>query len=114
MKVRGGFEQCCNAQAAVGVSSMLIVGRHVTDQANDKQQLVPALAVISPVVGRVDNALVDRGCFSEAAVRTVETGDQGPTVCAAMKRQSHGRSIVRLDHPHLQLHQHLHRWSGVE
>jgi hypothetical protein len=40
MKMRGGFEQCHNAQAAVEVSSMLIVGEHVTDQANDKQQLV--------------------------------------------------------------------------
>jgi len=97
MKMRGGFEQCYNAQAAVEVSSMLIVGQHVTDQANDKQQLVPTLAVISPVIGQVGNALVDSGYFSEAAVRTVESGDQSPTVYAAMGRQRHGRSIAQLE-----------------
>lgn len=97
MKMRGGFEQCHNAQSAVEVSGMLIVGEHVTDQANDKQQLVPTLAVISPVISQVGNALVDSGYFSEAAVQTVETGDQSPTVCAAMKRQSHGRSIAQLE-----------------
>jgi hypothetical protein len=43
MKMRGGFEQCYNAQAAVEVDSMLIVGQHVTEQANDKQQLAPVL-----------------------------------------------------------------------
>lgn len=97
MKMRGGFEQCYNAQAAVEVSSMLIVGQHVTDQANDKQQLVPTLAVICPVIGQVGNALVDSGYFSEAAVQTVETGDQSLTVYAAMKRQSHGRSVAQLE-----------------
>lgn len=46
MKVRGGFEQSYNAQAAVDTATMLIVGQHITDQANDKQQLLPTLAVI--------------------------------------------------------------------
>lgn len=63
----------------------------------DKQQLVPTLAVISPLIGQVGNALVDSGYFSEAAVQTVDTGDQSPTVYAAMKRQSHGRSIAQLE-----------------
>jgi hypothetical protein len=61
MKMRGCFEQNYNARAAGEVDSMLIVGQHVTDQANDKQQLVPPLAVISPVIGQVGNALVDSG-----------------------------------------------------
>jgi transposase len=97
MKMRGGFEQCYNAQAAVEVSSMLIVGQHVTEQANDKQQLVPTLAVISPVIGQVSNVLVDSGYYSADAIQTVETDEQSPTVYAAMKRQSHGRSIAQLE-----------------
>ena len=40
MKVRGSFEQSYNAQAAVEVATMFIVGQHVTDQANDKQKLL--------------------------------------------------------------------------
>jgi transposase len=97
MKMRGGFEQCYNAQAAVEVTTMLVVGQHVTDQANDKQQLVPTLAVVSPVIGQVTNALVDSGYYSENAVLTTEAGDQAPTVYAAMKRQSHGRSVAQLE-----------------
>jgi transposase len=97
MKVRGGFEQSYNAQAAVEVTTMLIVGEHVTDQANDKQQLVPTLAVVSPVIQQVDNVLVDSGYYSENAVQTVESEDPTTTVYAAMKRQSHGRSVEQLE-----------------
>jgi transposase len=97
MKVRGGFEQSYNAQAAVEVGTMLIVGEHVTHQANDKQQLVPTLAVISPVIGQVSKVLVDSGYYSENATLRVETADPATTVYAAMKRQSHGRSIAQLE-----------------
>ena len=97
MKVRGGFEQSYNAQAAVEVTKMLIVGQHITDQANDKQQLIPNLAALSPVIGQVSKALVDTGYFSQAAVLTAETGDHPPTIYAAMARQSHGRSVAQLE-----------------
>ena len=97
MKVRGGYEQSYNAQAAVEVTTLLIVGAHVTDQANDKQQLVPTLAVVSPVIPQVANALVDSGYYSENAVQTVESAGQPVTVYAAMKRQTHGRSIAQLE-----------------
>ena len=97
MKVRGGYEQSYNAQAAVEVTTMLIVGAHVTDQANDKQQLIPTLAVISPVIPQVTNVLVDSGYYSENAVLTVESAVHPTTIYAAMKRQSHGRSIAQLE-----------------
>ena len=96
MKVRGGFEQSYNAQAAVEVTTMLVVGQHVTDQANDKQQLIPNLAALSPVIGPVSKALVDTGYFSQAAALTAETGDHAPTIYAAMARQNHGRSVAQL------------------
>ena len=97
MKMRGGFEQCYNAQAAVEVESMLIVGQHVTDQANDKQQLAPVLETISPAITQVCNVLADSGYYSEAAVETIESSNNKPTVYAAMKRQPHGRSIAQLE-----------------
>lgn len=97
MKMRGGFEQCYNAQAAVEVESMLIVGQHVTDQANDKQQLAPVLEAISPAITQVSNVLADSGYYSKAAVETIESGDNKPTVYAAVKRQPHGRSIAQLE-----------------
>jgi transposase len=97
MKVRGGFEQSYNAQAAVEITKMLIVGQHVTDQANDKQQLIPNLAALSPAAGQVGKALVDTGYYSQAAVLTAEAGDHAPTIYAAMARQSHGRSVAQLE-----------------
>ena len=65
MKDGGSFEQCYNAQAAVEVATMLVVGQHVCNAPNDKQQLVPTLAVVSPVIKHVDNTLVDNGYYSE-------------------------------------------------
>ncbi len=70
---------------------MLIVGQHVCDEANDKRQLAPTVADVSPVAGPVDNALADTGYFSEAAVLAVESGASGSTAFVAMNRQSHGR-----------------------
>ena len=97
MKVRGGFEQSYNAQAAVEVTTLLIVGQHVTQQANDKQQLIPSLAAVSPAIGQVGKALVDSGYYSAAAILTAEAGDHAPTIYAAMARQSHGRSVAQLE-----------------
>jgi transposase len=97
MKDGGSFEQCYNAQADVDVATMLVVGQQVCNAPNDKQQLVPTLAALSPVVRHVANVLTDSGYYSEAAVLTVEAGGCGPTVYAAMKRQSHGRSVAQLE-----------------
>ena len=51
------FEQSYNAQAAVDVEgSMLVLGTHVTDAPNDKQQLVPAVANVVAVRHRLRTA----------------------------------------------------------
>lgn len=97
MKDKGSFNQCYNAQAAVDTATMLIVGQHLTDAPNDKQQLHSGLQAISPAAGKISNTLVDSGYYSEAAVTRVETSETGPTIYAAMHRQSHGRSIAQLE-----------------
>lgn len=97
MRTGGGFEQCYNAQAAVEVQTMLIVGGRVTDAPNDKQQLQPVLAAVSPAAGPVSKVLADSGYYSEQAVAAVEDHGAGPKVYAAMKRQSHGRGIRQLE-----------------
>jgi transposase len=95
MKTRGGWEQSYNAQAAVEVESLLIVGGHVVNETNDKRQLVPGLASVSPVVGKPGAVLVDNGYYSAAAVTAAEA-DGGPQVLAATGRQKHGRSVADL------------------
>lgn len=97
MKDGGSFEQCFNGQAAVEVETMLVVGKHVTDAPNDKEQLQPGVNSISPEVGKVSTVLADSGYYSEKAVTEVEDGGEGPTVLAAMKRKPHGRSVEQLE-----------------
>ena len=90
------FEQAYNAQAAVDTEgSMLVLGACVTDAPNDKEQLVPTLQRVNPQVREVTEVLVDTGFYSEAAVAKVEANG-GPTVYAAVEKQSHHRSVSDL------------------
>lgn len=102
MKAGSGnhFEQAYNAQAAVD-EAMLIVGQRVSDAPNDKQELVPTVAAISPIVaGEVKAVLVDSGFYSEAAVSAVEQKADGTpsglTVYAAVEKQSHHKTVEDL------------------
>jgi|ERR1044071_6901586 transposase len=103
MKAGNGnhFEQAYNAQAAVEVESLLIVGQRVSQAPNDKEQLVPTLQAIPSSVGRVEGVLVDSGFCSEAAVRQVERSEggqlTGTTVYAALEKTSHHRSVEDLE-----------------
>ena len=60
----GGFEQAYNAQASVDLETMLIVGNHVSQQTNDKQEVEPALVQLDQLpesLGQVDKAALDSG-----------------------------------------------------
>lgn len=103
MKAGSGqhFEQSYNAQAAVEVDSRLIVGQRVSQAPNDKQELGPTVAAISPVVGTVAAVLADSGFFSEAAVRQMEQTPEGTPsgtrVYAPLDKTSHHRSVADLE-----------------
>jgi transposase len=102
MKAGSGnhFEQAYNAQAVVD-QAMLIVGQRVSDAPNDKQELAPTVAALSPVVAdEVHAVLVDSGFYSEAAVAAVEQKPDGTpsglTVYAALKKHSHHKTVADL------------------
>lgn len=64
----GGFVQGYNAQAAV-LDNQIIVALEVTDEAADKQQLVPMTGKVKEALGGAPTAvLADTGYFSEEAV----------------------------------------------
>ena len=69
------FEQCYNAQAAVDDTSQIIVATKVTQQANDKQQLVPMLEEIEANTGgrKPQRLSADAGYFSEANVKHLQS-----------------------------------------
>jgi len=63
------FAQAYNAQAAVDSHAQIIVAAALTQEANDKKQLLPMLAQVKQNLGRKpEQASADSGYFSEAAV----------------------------------------------
>jgi transposase len=63
----GGFEQAYNAQAAVDVTTMLIVEQHVSQHPNDKQEVEPTLDnldAVAAVIGKAAALIADTGYFS--------------------------------------------------
>ena len=71
------------------IHSRLLVGVSVTDAPNDKEQLAPTLAAVSPVIESVGAVLVDSGYYSAAAVAEAEQprGDAaGPKIYAQRKQ----------------------------
>jgi len=99
MKAGNGqhFEQSYNAQAVVDTQTMLIVGKHVTNAPNDKEQLVPALESVPEELSyKIENVLADSGYYSEEAVKKTES-ENGPTVYAAAGRVPHHKSVQDLE-----------------
>ena len=99
MKAGNGshFEQCYNGQAAVDIEgSYLIVGKDVTTDPNDKQQLPGVVATVPKEVRQVNEVLVDNGYFSEEAVEEVEANG-GPIVYAAIGKQNHHKTVKELE-----------------
>ena len=102
MKAGSGqhFEQAYNAQAAVD-ERMLIVGQRVSQAPNDKAELAPTVAAISPVVAmEVGAVLADSGFYSAAAVEAIEQKPDGTasgkTVYAAVERGHHHKTVADL------------------
>lgn len=93
------FEQAYNAQAAVDIEgSMLILGARVTQNVNDKKELIPDVASVSKKTREVTDVLADTGFFCEAAINKIEGADrQGPTVYVATGKTGHHVSVSDLE-----------------
>src|SRR2546430_11778637 len=86
----GGFEQAYNGQIGVEGDSRLIVCQHVSQQPNDKQELVPALDKLAQVpqeLGQVKTASADTGYYSEDNVIACAKADVVPYI--ACGREPH-------------------------
>ncbi len=90
----GGFEQAYNAHASVDMDTMLIVGNHISQNPNDKQEVEPALAQLERLpenLGQVKRAALDSGFFSEDnAQRLAENEIEAYIACG---RQTHNLTL---------------------
>jgi transposase len=90
----GGFEQAYNAQSAVDTDSRLIIENHVTQQTNDKEQLIPALENLAKLpedLGEVTALLADAGYYSETNVTECEKSHIVPYIAA--QREKHNLTL---------------------
>ena len=90
----GGFEQAYNAQASVDMDTMLIVGNHVSQNPNDKQELEPALEQLNQLpetLGQVNRAALDSGYFSEDNTKRLEQEQIEPYISRG--RQTHNLTL---------------------
>jgi len=70
----GGFEQAYNAQATVAMATLLVVGAPVTQHANDKQEVEPAVEELTKRpedLGQVKRAALDNGYYSRHNMETL-------------------------------------------
>jgi len=85
------FEQAYNAQVAVDSQAQIIVAAAVTQEANDKQQLVPMLLAVEDNVGQLpQKASADAGFFSEANLTAQAV--EGVDLYVPPERQPHTAS----------------------
>ncbi len=85
------FVQAYNAQAAVDGAAQIIVAAAVTQEANDKRQLVPMLTQVATHLGEGPAvATADSGYFSEAAATAPALA--GIDLHVAPDRQKHGEA----------------------
>ncbi len=97
----GGFVQGYNAQASVDIDSRLIVARHVTQAANDKRELVPALEQLRALpgtLGKVTDVVADNGYLSAAnvvACAEPAAGQAPITPSIALSRESHHLPLLQ-------------------
>jgi len=84
-----GFEQCYNAQAAVDGAGRVIVAADVTQETNDKQQLVPMFKQVKENVGRMPRrGSADAGYFGEEQL--TDESLKGVRLYVPQDRQAHG------------------------
>ena len=95
---KGSFVQGYNAQAAVDSQAQVIVAAEITQQTNDKQQLVPMIKLVVANTGSKPIAVsADAGYWSEANV-----GDEsmaGVDLHIATGRQKHGEKVTMATGP---------------
>ena len=107
-----GFQQGFHAQVAVDAESQIIVHAHVTQQANNRQQLIPMLeGGKAACSGLPDRVLADAGYVSEANLAALEK--QGINGHVAAEKKGAGPRVVNADRLQAKLlHPEGQAWYG--
>lgn len=90
-----GFEQAYNAQIVVDDESQIIVAAGITQETNDKKQLIPMMKKVEENLGKLpENVSADAGYFSETNVTATDL--KTVDLHIPPDRQKHGESPVAI------------------
>ena len=88
-----GFEQAYNAQIVVDSAAQIIVAEGVTQESNDKKQLLPMMEKVEKNAGSLpENTSADAGYFSETNVTAKELTNTNLHI--PPNRQKHGEKVL--------------------
>ncbi|MFZ0435557.1 MAG: IS1182 family transposase [Chthoniobacterales bacterium] len=105
MGKQGRFEYAYNGQISVDADFQIIVGQHISQNANDKQEVEPALQALQDTAGRgPDQVSADNGywsganlqAFDEAGVNAYIATDQGEKT-HKMPLDAADRKLIKAD-----------------
>jgi hypothetical protein len=95
---KGSFVQGYNAQIAVDSASQVIVAAEVTQETNDKKQLIPMIAqIVANLEQTPEKVSADTGYFSEANVTDESIKDVD--LYLATDRDKHGAAVEPIGDP---------------
>ncbi|MDQ6961513.1 MAG: IS1182 family transposase [Mariprofundaceae bacterium] len=105
MGKKGAFDYAYNAQASVDSDHQIIVGQHITQNANDQKEVAPALASIVENVGKLPDAMsLDNGYASGTNLEALDKSDMDAYVAVSRGEKVHKygldeskRSLVKAD-----------------
>ena len=93
MKMGTAFEQCYNAQAAVGADSQLIIANGLTNNAADNGEFLPMIEAVKDNLGQwPQRVLADSGYRSEQAFVALEQNSVEGLV--ALGREGKNRTAI--------------------
>lgn len=77
MKEKGSYQYCYNPQISVDKDQQIIVGQHVSQNPNDKQEVAPALAAVAEATddGEIEEMSLDNGYYSGSNLESLEQTD---------------------------------------
>ena len=105
MGKKGDFDYQYNAQISVDEDHQIIVGQHLSQKANDKQEIEPALTAIKETTGTLPDKLsADNGYMSGDNLQALQESPVEPYIATNKGEKNHklgldetGRKLVKAD-----------------
>ena len=91
MGKKGDFDYCYNGQISVDSDQQIIVGQHLSQNANDKQEVEPALDALKETTGQLpDTMSLDNGYYSGDNLESLDQAEMDAYV--AVDRGEQGKA----------------------